>query len=283
MSSDNPLVSVVLCTYNAERFIRPTLRSVLNQTYENLEVLVLDNDSDDKTVNVVSSFDDDRVRLFEMDENLGPYQGLNYLIKRADGAYVAVQDHDDIWHERKTEFQVEFLEAHPEYVGSGGTGIKFLEAKDWVAVPDADVDNPVQSVPHTTLMFRNDGYTYDPTVGYKTDLYFMEEILCGGDRILYQFEEALHVSRVRADDGNLSFKWTAGLPQNVVSYYRRTGNQKRLLWGLVMTVIPVSAARRLKRHVFDYDLRPVETLEEDEFTCRYRAYLSTESDEKEAR
>lgn len=279
MGSNTPLVSVVLCTYNAESFIRPTLESVLNQTYENIEVLVLDNDSDDGTVAEVTSFDDERIRLFEQDENLGPYRGLNYLIDRADGDYVAVQDHDDLWHERKTELQVDLLEAYPEYVGAGGTTIKLFEAENRIAVPESTVENPVTSVPHTTLIFRNDGYAYDPSVGYKTDLYFMEEILCADDRCLYQFEEPLHVSLVRADDGNLSFEWTAGLPGNVLEYYRRTGNRDRLLWGLLMTVLPVSAARRLKRVVFDYELEPLAALEENEFTRSYVRYVSAYSGE----
>lgn len=279
MTSDEPLVSVILCTYNAESFIRPTVQSVLDQTFENLEILILDNDSDDQTVARIKSFQDNRICLFQKEMNLGPYRGLNYLIERTSGDYVAVQDHDDIWHERKIELQINCLESNPEYVGVGGKTIKYFEGKNKVSLPEVGVNNPLESVPHTTLMFRNDGYFYDPSVGYKTDLYFMEETLCADGPVLYQLDKPLHISFVRADSQNLSFKWTAGVPWNVLDYYRRTGNVKRLLWGLLMSMLPISIAQRFKRYLFGYNLKPVSILEEDEFTKSYTKYLSVYSNE----
>src|SRR3990167_596097 len=126
MSQDiikNSLVSVLICTYNAEKFIKSTLESVLNQSYKNIEVLILDNGSTDKTVPIIRTLalhnaqpltyevrKGPSIRLIESKKNLGPYKGLNVLLELAKGKYIAINDHDDIWHPEKIKKQVSFLE-----------------------------------------------------------------------------------------------------------------------------------------------------------------------------
>jgi len=271
-----------MCTYNAERFIDPTLKSIVNQTYDNIEVLILDNNSSDDTVEKISQYDDSRIQMYTKSENLGPYRGLNYLIKRANGKYIAIQDHDDIWHEQKIELQVDFLENHDQYVGCGAESIKLYENQNKIAISkDSNTGEDSGSVSHTTLMFRNDQYYYDTSIKYKTDLYFMEGILCDGEKKLYTLPDPLNISLVRADNQNLSFAWTSGLPLNVINYYQRTGNTKRLFWGLLISLLPVSVAQRVKVAIFDYETLPVTHLAESEFTATYLAYIESYLDDAE--
>lgn len=275
MDSDHPLVSVVLCTYNAERFIEPTLTSVVNQSYSNMEILILDNNSCDNTVSKIKEFNDDRIRIFQKEENIGPYCGLNYLIERANGEYVAIQDHDDIWHEQKIKLQVDVLEQNSDYVGCGGQSMILYENKNKVAVKkESDADTVSSTVPHTTLIFRNDGYYYHTSIDYKTDIFFMEEIL-GQDGNLFLIGKPLHLSLVREDNDNLMFEWTNGFPSNVIRYFWKTGNWKRLSWGLLMTLLPVSVAKQLKRQLFNYEIKHIDYIYENEFTKTYGDYIHT--------
>ncbi|BAY31960.1 family 2 glycosyl transferase [Nostoc carneum NIES-2107] len=107
MNSDNPLVSVIIPAYNAERFIGKTLKSVLAQTYINIEVLVVDDGSVDRTAEIVASFAqiDNRVILIKQ-PNQGVAIARNTAIAKSIGEYIAPIDADDIWYPQKLEKQV---------------------------------------------------------------------------------------------------------------------------------------------------------------------------------
>jgi glycosyltransferase involved in cell wall biosynthesis len=110
MKLDVPLVSVIIPAYNAEKFIGRTLQSVLSQTYSNIEVLVVDDGSQDKTVEIVEYMAkiDNRVRLFKQ-PNQGVAIARNLAIEKSVGEYIAPIDADDIWYEQKLEKQVQCL------------------------------------------------------------------------------------------------------------------------------------------------------------------------------
>ncbi len=115
MASEQPLVSVIVPAYNAERFIRRTLASALAQTYTNLEVLVVDDGSTDATVAIVQEVAalDARVKLFSQ-SNMGVAAARNLAINHSRGAFIAPLDADDIWFPEKIARQVAcLLEAGP--------------------------------------------------------------------------------------------------------------------------------------------------------------------------
>src|SRR5680860_1452252 len=101
-----PKVSVLICTYNAQKYIETTLQSILDQSYTTLEILILDNNSTDHTLDILQKFTDKRIQIFPSKKNLGPFGGLNFLLEKSIGEYVAIQDHDDIWHPEKIEKQI---------------------------------------------------------------------------------------------------------------------------------------------------------------------------------
>ncbi|AFY59928.1 glycosyltransferase family A protein [Synechococcus sp. PCC 6312] len=102
-----PLVSVIIPAYNAARFIRETLESVLGQTYQNLEVLVVDDGSNDNTVNIIEQLaqQDSRIILIQQ-ENAGVAAARNAGILQAKGEFIAPIDADDIWYPEKLAKQV---------------------------------------------------------------------------------------------------------------------------------------------------------------------------------
>lgn len=116
--TDQPLVSVIIPAYNAEQFIAHTLDSVLAQTYRNLEVLVVDDGSEDRTAQIVKLYmgKNSRIRLFQQ-QNLGVAAARNLGIWEAKGEFIAPLDADDIWYERNIEQQVNCILSANKNVG----------------------------------------------------------------------------------------------------------------------------------------------------------------------
>lgn len=113
---EQPLVSVIICVYNAERYIGECLRSVFAQTYPHFELIVVNDCSNDGTVAEVEKFTDPRLRLIHLPTTSGgPSVPRNRGVDIATGKYFAFLDADDLWLPEKLEKQVAFMEDHPEY------------------------------------------------------------------------------------------------------------------------------------------------------------------------
>ena len=114
-SMNTPLVSVVLSTYNDERFIAGAIESVLNQTYQNFEFIIWNDGSTDKTEDIIKSYQDNRIIYF-YHENTGLGQALRMACQEAKGKYIARFDGDDLCMPNRLEKEVSFMENHPDYV-----------------------------------------------------------------------------------------------------------------------------------------------------------------------
>jgi glycosyltransferase involved in cell wall biosynthesis len=202
-----PLVSVLICSYNAEKFIETTVRSVVNQTYRNLEILILDNASSDRTVGLLEGLagEDVRLKIYTGSENLGAYGGLDFLLDRASGKYIAIDDHDDVWHSDKIRWQVEFLEQNTQFVGCGTAIINHYEKYDTYLLRRQRRISKIAW--HTSLVYRNSGVRYDAGVLVGTDFHFMKHILCRDGKRIYNSDEPYVLRRIMADRSNLSSRW----------------------------------------------------------------------------
>ena len=101
---NEPLISIVTPMYNAEKLIGETIESVLNQTYQNWEWIVVDNCSTDKSRDLITAINDSRIKVISLEKNSGgPAHPRNVGIENAKGEYVALLDADDIWHNEKLE------------------------------------------------------------------------------------------------------------------------------------------------------------------------------------
>ena len=104
------MVSIIMPVYNAEKYISRTINSVLNQTYEDFELIMVDDGSTDKGEEVIRKFTDPRVRFFVNDaEDKGAYSARNFGIRKAAGEYIAFLDSDDIWLKDKLEKTLDFM------------------------------------------------------------------------------------------------------------------------------------------------------------------------------
>ena len=109
------LVSVIIPTYNRADYLKLALKSVLEQTHKNIEVLVADDGSTDNTAEIVLSFNEPRIKYFYQKNTGTPGAARNFGLRKASGDYVAFLDDDDMWLPEKLEIQVDYLRKHPEY------------------------------------------------------------------------------------------------------------------------------------------------------------------------
>lgn len=98
--------------YNCERFAEKTIGSVLSQTYSNFELIIVDDNSKDKTVEIVNSIKDKRIKLLINEKNSGAAFSRNRALAMAIGEYIAFLDGDDVWAKDKLEKQLNFMEKH---------------------------------------------------------------------------------------------------------------------------------------------------------------------------
>lgn len=103
------LVSVVMTTYNVEKYIEETLNSIFNQTYKNIEVIIIDDGSTDKTLEIISRFKKKNIIVEKRLHTGNIGKNLNDCIKKSNGDIIAIMGADDIWYPEKTDVQVGFL------------------------------------------------------------------------------------------------------------------------------------------------------------------------------
>src|SRR5436190_19138080 len=108
-----PLVSVIIPSYNHEKFVKECIESVLNQTFQDFEIIITDDSSTDRTVEIIKSFKDPRIKLFVHSQNRGACVATNNCIRHSKGRYIAMLSSDDAWYPEKLTIQVRYMEDHP--------------------------------------------------------------------------------------------------------------------------------------------------------------------------
>lgn len=173
----NPLVSIVLPVYNAERYLREALDSLLNQTFKNFEILAVNDGSKDGSLDILKHYAavDDRIKIIDQ-QNKGLVATLNETIPRAKGALIARMDADDVSLPRRIQLQVEQFEKNPKLVLVTGCYEVINEFSEFVrfsVLPTNDADikrslhlyNPIA---HGSVMFKKE--TFLKTSGYRSDV-----------------------------------------------------------------------------------------------------------------
>ena len=119
MGKSNPLVSVVIPVHNGEKYIKESIDSCLEQTYKNIEVIVVDDKSEDRTLEILKGYGD-KIKVIPIEKQNGLGNVINIGIRKAQGKYIARMDADDIMYPTRIEKQIEYLESNPNCVAIGG-------------------------------------------------------------------------------------------------------------------------------------------------------------------
>jgi glycosyltransferase involved in cell wall biosynthesis len=124
MNENKPLVSIISPTYNHEKFIDDCIKSVLAQTYDNWEMIIIDDGSNDNTFSIAQDYakKDARIKVFTQ-ENIGIFrlgESYNFALSKCNGKYVAILECDDVWLPEKLTVQIDVMEKRPDCVLSWG-------------------------------------------------------------------------------------------------------------------------------------------------------------------
>ena len=189
-----PLVSVIMSTFNREQMIMETIDSVLNQTFEDFEFIIINDASTDSTQSIIEKYNDSRIHLYSNKQNCGctfNYHNANNL---ANGKYIAHIDDDDLFLNDKLQKQVEFLEQNPHidmvgtYIETFGEGAR----PSWVfySKPE-EIDflmNLYNPLCHSSVMYRKSfldkhAINYDISKKCAQDYDFYKQFLLKGAKI----------------------------------------------------------------------------------------------------
>ena len=156
-----PLVSVLMCTFNNAVYLREAIDSILQQTYPNIEFIIVNDGSTDQTKDIILSYESPKIRYYENKKNRGQEYTKNKGIVQAKGKYIAYMDGDDISERQRIATQVEFLETHSD-VGFCSTGVTFFGTRSGQLFT-AETDEAIRldallSTPmaHATCMIRRE-------------------------------------------------------------------------------------------------------------------------------
>lgn len=131
----NDLVSVIIPSYNHEKYIKDCVMSVINQTYKNLEILVIDDCSTDNSKTILKKIKDNRLKVLYSKTNKGTVRTINQLTAKCHGKYIAIIGSDDLWVEDKVEKQINFLKKHKD-IGAVFSLADIIDENDNLYVDD---------------------------------------------------------------------------------------------------------------------------------------------------
>lgn len=202
-----PLISVIMPVYNSQTYLHESISSILSQTFEDFEFIIINDGSVDDSVDIISKFQDDRIRLINNKTNKGNYWARNIGFDKAEGKYYCIMDSDDISISNRLEVQFDYMEKNPE-VGICGSLVRFL--------PSDKILNRPLSHEEIKISFIKNNYCTHPSLMIR-GLLVKEYNLRYNEDYLYSADYDL-VSRILA-----RFK-VVNLP-NVLLKYRLHGSQ----------------------------------------------------------
>ena len=217
MNFNNKLVSVLMSCFNCENTVDDSIKSILNQTYNHIELLIIDDGSTDNTYEVLSKFEktNKHIKVYRNSKNLGLTKSLNMLIDKSTGAYIARQDADDISSKDRILFQYESVENQKlDFCSSRATilnsqkkipGFSYFLPTKWVM----KYKNPFI---HGTLFIKKtvllDVGKYDESFYYAQDYKLMKDLISKDYRYeiiknpLYQLNMKNNISTNKQSEQN---------------------------------------------------------------------------------
>ena len=183
VKKNSPQVSVVMSVYNSEKYLREAIDSILNQTFKNFEFIIINDGSTDRSLEIIQSYNDDRIRFINQ-ENTGLAKALNNGIAIARSDYIARMDADDIAYPERIQKQYKFLLNNPEYIIVGSNANIIDMEGNFVHHSNLPIKNeemkgklPETRFIHPSVMFRKDSF-------YKAGKY-PEYMLKAQDYVLF--------------------------------------------------------------------------------------------------
>ncbi len=158
-----PKVSVLMPVYNVQKYISEAIDSILNQTFNDFELIILDDCSEDETPSIIKAYNDPRIIFHQNKHNLGLAENLNIGLKLAKGYYIARMDGDDISLSARLQTQVDFLEKHTD-IDLCSCGMRMFGADNKTWIRDRDTEQVritmmfYSAILHASSVFRKESF-----------------------------------------------------------------------------------------------------------------------------
>jgi hypothetical protein len=200
-----PKVTVIMPVYNAEKYLREAVDSILSQTFSDFEFLILNDGSTDHSIDILNSYDDSRILIHSSDVNKGLIYQLNLGLNLSRGTYIARMDADDISLQDRFERQIAYLDNHPEVAVLGGTMQSMTEdglnCSLYRASINAEEIARKGDLAHPTVMIRSDAIK--AVKGYRNAFVAAEDydlwLRLGENYILANLEDVLIRYRIHSN------------------------------------------------------------------------------------
>jgi len=245
------LVSIIMPAYNCGDFIGATLDSVINQSYKNWEVIIVDDCSTDNTADVVQEYikKDNRIKYHKLEKNSGAAVARNKAVDLASGKYMAFLDSDDVWFPEKLTKQIGFMEQN-DYGFTCTSYTKIDEQGEYlnrtiVAQPKRDYDGVLKTCPgNSTVVYNAEklGKFKIPDIKKRND-YVMWLQVIKKEKYLYGIEEPLGSHRIRTEGISSNKKSLVGYHWKV---YREIENLSLLKSSYLMVYWVVATVFKLR-------------------------------------
>jgi len=161
-----PKVTVLMPVYNAEKYLKEAIGSILGQSFSDFEFLIINDGSTDSSVKIIKSYDDPRIRFIANEKNLGVIPTLNKGFALAQGEFIARMDADDISLPKRLELQADFMDKHPE---AGAIGLTANKEESLTESPQ-DLFEKINNKEKAVVKEK------DKSLEYKTDNQLMRAI-----------------------------------------------------------------------------------------------------------
>lgn len=181
MEKSNPLVSIVIPVHNGEKYIKESIDSCLNQTYNNIEIIVVDDKSEDRTLEILKEYGQ-KLTVIPVEKQNGLGNVINIGIRKSRGKYIARMDADDIMYPTRIEKQVQYLESNTNCVAIGGQidiineNSKITGHRDY-AIDDRDIKKNrflFQPFAHPAVTLRKS--TVEDIGSYPENMWKVEDV-----------------------------------------------------------------------------------------------------------
>ena len=202
------MISIIMPSYKSERFISKTIESVLAQTYQNWQMIIVDDVSPDDSNEIIEEYckKDSRIKLIKLEKNSGPAVARNRAIEEAKGKYIAFLDADDLWKPEKLEKQIKFMEekncalsysAYETMSEEGELQNKYINPPLKISYQDLLKSNYIGCL---TAIYDTQkiGKVYMPNISKRQDYGLWLKILRKTD-FAYGLEESLGVYRIMSN------------------------------------------------------------------------------------
>lgn len=167
---NNPEISVVMPVYNAEKYVKEAIDSIINQSFTDFECIIVDDGSTDKTKEIIRSYDDKRIILVENKHDF--IESLNMGMKRAKGKYIARMDADDMMHPDRLKIQYSMMEAEPSITVCGSWMTRYGER----VAADNIAQNLAGLIELPLLQFLRGNFVSHPTVMIRKEFLIQNQL-----------------------------------------------------------------------------------------------------------